>query len=166
MSSYGGSRRSNLVVRGTISDIRRKMRDAIRGVRTGEGGTAPTPDELEAILDHLDTLERDLHGPRRPGESVRLANLRHVIAQAREREDYYVAVSVDAVADCFALINGKGGPDLRNTPDRLRCPDCGGTGQHEGQIGGDGYGGKCAGVADVPMICNTCDGTGEMKDDK
>jgi len=43
------------------------------------------------------------------------------------------------------------------------CPDCDGTGQYEGQIGGDGYGGKCAGVADVPLVCNTCDGAGEMK---
>jgi len=50
--------------------------------------------------------------------------------------------------------------------DRLKCPDCDGEGQYEGRVGGDGYGDKCAGVADVPVLCNTCDGTGEKKDDE
>jgi len=101
MNSCRGSRRSNLVVRGTISEIRRKMRDSIRRFRTGEGGTAPTPDELEAILDHVDTLERDLAGPRREGEDVKLANLRHVIAAARANGAFHVRVRVDSLADLY-----------------------------------------------------------------
>lgn len=44
---------------------------------------------------------------------------------------------------------------------RPPCGECNGTGEVEVQIGGDGYGGKCAGLADVPAACPECGGSGD-----
>ena len=45
------------------------------------------------------------------------------------------------------------------------CPDCGGSGVYEGQIGGDGYGGGCCALADVELVCLLCAGTGKVRED-
>ena len=37
---------------------------------------------------------------------------------------------------------------------------CGGEGEYETTIGGDGYDDRCCAQADVPVICGECDGTG------
>ncbi len=42
-----------------------------------------------------------------------------------------------------------------------RCETCDGSGEIEIQIGGDGYGGSCCALADVPSVCPDCDGTGK-----
>lgn len=42
----------------------------------------------------------------------------------------------------------------------VRCSACDGEGYYEKEIGGDGYGDRCCGLADVPVICNMCEGTG------
>ena len=43
------------------------------------------------------------------------------------------------------------------------CDECGGTGEVERQIGGDDNGwGAAAALADVPMVCGLCDGTGVL----
>lgn len=55
---------------------------------------------------------------------------------------------------------GRGGPDsifraeLEGT--MTICERCHGTGEIEREIGGDGYGNRCAGVADVPLVCPEC----------
>jgi hypothetical protein len=41
-----------------------------------------------------------------------------------------------------------------------KCETCGGSGEIEISIGGDGFDGRCCGTADVPTICGICDGTG------
>jgi hypothetical protein len=43
------------------------------------------------------------------------------------------------------------------------CPVCHGRGTYEGQIGGDGYGGRCCAVADVELVCLECMGTGQVE---
>lgn len=47
--------------------------------------------------------------------------------------------------------------------ERLRgiCETCHGEGAVETTIGGDGYGDRCAGLADVPIVCPDCEGTGK-----
>lgn len=48
-----------------------------------------------------------------------------------------------------------------------QCPDCDGTGLGpEIQIGGDGYGGRCCALADVPSQCPRCKGTGVIAEEE
>jgi len=52
-------------------------------------------------------------------------------------------------------------PEIAGYPE-WECPTCGGSGEVERTIGGDGYGGRCAGTMDVPCVCSECDGSGTV----
>jgi DnaJ-class molecular chaperone len=49
---------------------------------------------------------------------------------------------------------------------KIRCPQCLGHGEYEKTIGGDGYGGRCCGLMDVPVVCDACEGTGKVQADE
>ena len=42
----------------------------------------------------------------------------------------------------------------------MTCPECKGHGTVESTIGGDGYGDRCCGLADVEVYCSECGGEG------
>jgi hypothetical protein len=49
---------------------------------------------------------------------------------------------------------------LRQALAPVPCEECDGEGEVEITIGGDGYGDRCAALADVPRVCHECNGTG------
>lgn len=44
----------------------------------------------------------------------------------------------------------------------MKCEECDGEGTVGRTIGGDGYGGRCAALADVEVKCDDCGGTGDL----
>lgn len=78
-----------------------------------------------------------------------------------------IAATALAKADALEAIedfdNSKIGPTIASVVVRHPCDECDGTGEVERQIGGDDNGwGAAAALADVPMVCGLCDGTGVL----
>ncbi len=49
--------------------------------------------------------------------------------------------------------------------DEDECERCEGSGEISGTFGGDGYGDRCAALADWDAECPDCEGTGRRKGD-
>lgn len=99
-----------------------------------------------------------LHGGPRPTEPEP-AEYAEDVAR-REARSLTPAEAADYIA---RLTRGEVSERTRRFLDAIRaewepCERCHGTGEVDFQIGGDGYGDRCCGLADVPGVCPECEG--------